>query len=320
MKVPFSTEVAGQHWYREASAWVTESLGGHRIHTTGQLEQERTRPWSAQFTVETSQGRAWLKVNCPAQAFEPALQQLICEIIPDSAQKPLAIESERGWMLTLDHGPSLGETREPDTRDWCELITQMAQMQQVLRDYREPLLATGLPNCEPSTVVDRFDRLVQLLALLPEGSPGRLQAPAIEDLKAVRPALHAACEVLAASPLPTTWQHADVHPWNMFSAGHRLRPFDFGDSQWANAIEVLAVPWGWAHQSADMEWGPVVDAYREVWNVDLTTFNETWRAAGLTQPVNRALTWWTCLSQASADEWQTWGNEPRTHLCRILGA
>ncbi len=51
---------------------------------------------------------------------------------------------------------------------------------------------------------------------------------------------------------------------------------------------------------------------------------ETWRtwqqltAAGLTQAINRTLLWWSCLQEASAAEWRTWGAGPLHHLTRVL--
>ena len=68
--------------------------------------------------------------------------------------------------------------------------------------------------------------------------------------------------------LPTTWQHGDLHPWNVFApADAGLRIFDFGDGQWSHAVEVLSVPYGWIEARTELAWGDLVDAYADAWGL-----------------------------------------------------
>jgi len=99
-----------------------------------------------------------------------------------------------------------------------------------------------------------------------------------------------------------------------------MRLFDFGDSQWAHALESLVVPFGWITSLSQIPWEPVLAAYAAAWGVDVETVIDDWWAASTTHAINRSVTWWGCLAEATADEWRQWGNSPVTHLSRVLDA
>jgi hypothetical protein len=316
---PFSERVAGADWRRDVEAWVTEQVERHGHRVNGPIEQPRIRPWSTQLTIPTDAGPMWFKANCQTMGFEPRLHAELARLAPDAVDEPCAIDAERGWMLTLDRGTTLGASHEPTLDDWSQVLAEAARMQRVLADHRAELLATGLPDCAPSTVVDRYDRVLDTFAGLPDRLPSYLPPELASRLRTRRPMIVDAAQELAGSPLPATLQHGDLHPWNVFAVGaSALRVFDFGDAQWAHAVELLSVPFGWITSRTSLKWADVLDAYCEVWNVEAIDLDSQWRAAGLTQPVNRAVTWWGALTEATAAEWGEWGDAPVHHLSRVL--
>ncbi|MRJ99941.1 phosphotransferase [Aeromicrobium sp. S22] len=317
MDRPFSERVAHDDWRRAAEDWICRELDRHGHQVTGPIEQPRIRPWSTQLTVPTDAGPMWFKANCAAQAFEPALQLELVRLAPEAVDRPYAIEADRGWMLTVHRGETLADAHDPHVDDWVRVLRQAAELQRITAGAREALLATGLPDCGPPTVVARFDRIVEVLSALPQEHPAHVPAQLRSQLLAVRPRLVDAVDVLAASPLPTTWQHGDLHPNNAFADG---RVFDFGDSQWASAVEMLSVPYGWITTLSEVSWPEVLEAYCDVWSTTAAAIAPEWDAAALTQPVNRTLLWWTCLQEASAAEWAEWGQAPVHHLSRVLDA
>lgn len=318
MDRPFSERVAHDDWRRDVQGWIRRELDRTGNVIAGPLEQPRIRPWSTQLRVPTDAGPMWFKATCAAQAFEPALQEELARIAPEVVDAPYAIEPARGWMLTRDRGATLADDHEAGATDWVRVIRQAARVQRAAASHGERLRAAGLPDCGPRTVVDRFDRLLVVLSTLPAEHPSHVPPELRRRLASVRPRLVDATEVLAASPLPVTWQHGDLHPNNVFARDGRL--FDLGDAQWASAVELLSVPYGWITTLTEVSWGEVLDGYCAEWDTTAEAIKAEWDASALTQPVNRTLLWWSCLQEASAAEWAEWGEAPLHHLTRVLDA
>lgn len=316
---PFSERVAGVDWRREAEAWIGRQLERHGHRQTGEIEQPRIRPWSTQLTVPTDAGLLWFKANCAMMAFEPALHAELARLAPHEVDAPYAVDADRGWMLTVDRGMTLGDSHEPTSQDWQAVLAQTVRLQRMLADHREQVLQAGVPDCSPATVPDRFDRILTTFIDLPEKHPSHVPRELEARLRSTRSAIVDAAQLLAESRLPATWQHADIHPWNVFAiGGGALRLFDFGDSQWAHAAEALSVPYGWVTSRTSLDWREILEAYCAQWHIEPGDLQAQWDASGLTQPVNRALTWAGCLEEATAAEWQEWGDAPLHHLSRVL--
>lgn len=317
--MPFSQSVAEATWFEEATGWITEQVTAHGHRLTGAIEQPRIRPWSTQLVVPTDAGRWWFKANCPSLAFEPGLHAALSDLVPDAVDRPCAIEAERGWLMTADLGPTVHEGGDPTSEDWHVMVSENARLQAALAPHRDRLVAVGTPDCGPPTIVDRFDRLVSMYSDLPEQHPAHVSAELEARLRSMRSKVVDAAAQLVDSPLPATWQHGDLHPGNAFRSGSRgIHLFDFGDSQWAHALESMVVPFGWITSLTHIPWAPVLEAYATAWNLDVEMIAGDWWAAEMTHAVNRSVNWWGCLADATADEWREWGHAPVTHLSRVL--
>jgi Phosphotransferase enzyme family len=317
---PFSHAVRTPDWRAEAESWIHARLADLGLIAAGPVDQRRVRPWSTQLVVPTDSGNVWFKANCAGQAFEPALQTLLARLAPDEVDAPLATDPDRAWMLTRDRGATLAEHRTPTLADWERVVVAAGRLQRLVAGHRADLLASGLPDCSPDTVPARLERMIDLLVDLPADHPAHLGEEVADRLCAAREAVRSAARTLSESPLPATLQHGDLHPANLFAVDGRLQTFDFGDAQWADPLESLCVPWGATHDDASIPWDDVVSAYHEPWHdvVARDDIDELLSAAVLTQPVNRAFTWWECLADASADEWQRWGGAVAGHLSNVL--
>jgi hypothetical protein len=318
----FSGLVTSAAWRADVEGWVHDRVEEHGDRVTGQLDQRRVCAWSTQLVVPTDTGRLWFKALCPSMAFEPALQELLSTVVPDEVDRPYAIDARRGWMLTSDRGQTLSDSHEPTLDDWCAVVVTMADIQRAIASHRDEVLATGVEDCSPATVPARFADLVERLSGLPPDHPSHVDADLRATLVAVRPRLVDVCAQIAESPLPVTLQHGDLHPGNVFAVGDSgLRVFDFGDVQWAPAVELLSVPYGVTEQEG-VPWPPVIDAYAERWRdvIDARSLNAMWEATAFTQPVNRAQTWWGALVWATDEELADWGIAPLHHLRRVLDA
>jgi hypothetical protein len=319
MTIAFSARVTSTAWRAVAVAWATQRLEEVGRTVTGPVEQPRVRPWSTQFVVPTDRGAVWFKADQEAFSFEAALQTAIARLVPGAVQTPLAVDPSRGWLLTDDHGPSLGDAGAPSVEAWCALVREAATIQRTLAAHRVPLLATGLPDCGPERAVAWFDELRTALRELPRAHPGRLRPDDDLRLGDARDLLVAACATLAASGIPTTWNHGDLQPKNAYVEGPtgQLRLFDLGDGQWAHALEILAVPHAWIRaQGLGDGSAAVTSAWAEVWGVEVD--DRLLSAVRVVHAVNRSRTWWGWLDDTTPEELERFGREPREHLLRVL--
>lgn len=317
---PFSEVVGRTDWQTEVEAWVALSLTAAGLRQRGPAERRRTRPWSTQLVFPTDAGMVWFKANAPDLAFEPALVQVLARLAPDRVDNPLAVDPERGWMLTRGRGPTLADRHEPTLAEWCEIAQEAADLQRRVAGFRDQVVATGVADCSPATVPERFDRLIDRYARLDATHPSHVDPETRRRIEAVRPAVVDAVATLQASPLPVTLDHGDLHPGNVFVVDGGFRLFDFGDAQWAAALEILGATWGWLVQRTPHPWRTVFDAYAEVWS-DLVTaaeFEELLAAAMSTLPVNRSLTWWGAIRGATDGELAEWGDAPLSQLSHVL--
>lgn len=310
----FSDEVASDQWRRAAETWVAEHLDDARIAS---VEQVRIRPWSTQLRIETDAGRYWFKALPPGAAYEAGLHAVLADLAPDDISRPRAVDAERGWILGADCGPTWREERPATTADWQQLMVGVAGLQQRLAQHEDAILATGLPDCRPARTVDLYDRFVTLFAELDPDHPCHVDAGTRAALVEARAAVVEASVRLVGSALPVTLQHGDVHTGNVFASSTGLRLFDFGDAQWAHALEVLAVPRGVIDDDPAVEWDAVLAAYAGAWGLTPAGMAGDLAAAWLTQSVHRCLTWWRALSSATAEEWRQWGEAPVHHLTRV---
>jgi hypothetical protein len=135
------------------------------------------------------------------------------------------------------------------------------------------------------------------------------------------PAVAEWCERLAASPLPASLDHNDLHPWNILAGG---RYYDWGDSVVAHPLAAMLVPLGFVQQSlgAGRDFAGARDAYLDVF-ADLAPHSElveTLALACRVAKIARALTWERAL-RAAREQGATldpWENATAETLASLL--
>ena len=312
----FSQTVATQAWRAEATRWVDAQLRTAGRSRTGDVEQRRIRPWSTQLVVPSDRCTVWFKANCPSSAYEPAVHHALAELEPDEVELPLAIDADRGWMMTADRGLTLAASHEVSPEEWHSLVALAARVQRQVVGHRDVLVAAGLPDCSPATVPARYATLVDELTDLPGDHPSHLPAEEARSLRGRAGLVEDAVQALLAAPLPASLQHGDLHPGNVFVVDGSLRFFDFGDAQWAHVLEVLAVPYGYATRVTHHPWPEVLDAYAWVWAdlLDRDDLEALMVPAMVTHAVNRSFTWLGAIQGAQPEELAEWGDAPLYYL------
>ncbi len=275
----------------EALDWVAEGLAAHGLAETGP-RTVRLRPWSVLVRLTVAgPDPVWFKAVPPAAAFEAGLAGALARWVPDHVLTPLAVEAERGWLLTPHGGPLLEEVLEErgaEPRYWEEPLRRYAEMQRALIPYATEMAALGVPAAGPRALPALFDRLIAENAVLTRQD--RL------DLEPLRPRLAGWCEELAASGVADSLDHADLHEKQLFApVSGRCAFFDWGDALVGHPFCSLLVP----ARSARERWGPGVlprlrDAYLEPWTGGGTTVADLRRAVSVAYrlaALGRAASW-----------------------------
>jgi len=263
-----------EEWLAALEAWLAPALAAVGVRTTAPVVRERVRFWSVVARVETDAGRVWVKENAPSQAFEAALVEVVDALVPDAVATPLAVDRDRGWLATADLGlPMWHDDEVPPLSDWVDVVQGFAAVQEVLSGRADTVLATGVPTFpeEPDVVVGWVESMVDASRVLPESDPRRLddaEAAAVADGV---PRIRDAAERLAASGIPPSLQHNDLHLGNAFRRpGGGIAYIDLGDALWTHPLTAARIPlWIMRNRLGLEADGPelrrAVDAYLEPW-------------------------------------------------------
>ena len=177
-------------------------LATEGIDVVGEPDQTRRRQWSLITRIPTTVGPIWAKANARGFAHEGPLISLLAQHHPDLVLAPIAVNADRGWLLTPDGGP----TFDSSAHDWHHVVGTYAQLQQDMASRVEDLRNTATPFLPP-------DRLVDIYHLY-------------DDDPAIDTAIARYADVLTESGRLTV-EHNDLYPGNVFGSG---RLFDWGDA------------------------------------------------------------------------------------------
>lgn len=303
----------------DREAWLDARLTAAGLRRTGEVTCPHDRPWGTVHTAPTSGGPVWLKAPGEGTVFEVVLYGLLDKVAPDRILSPIAVDPDRGWVLLPDGGTTLRD-RLAETGIVGGLTTvlpQYARLQRDLAEHTGALLSFGIADMRPDVMPDRFDEAVAAVTARSGESLG--------DVVAMRPVYVKWCARLAASPVPATLDHNDLHPGNVFVDGDHARFYDWGDAVVAHPFASMLVTL--AVVRAHLDTGPddpavlrVRDAYLEGWS-DLMPHRELVAELELAcwvGKVARALTWDRALRAQGHDQAREFADAPRQHLTALL--
>ena len=284
--------------------------------------EQLTRPWSTLWTVDTPTGRLWFKENCPLQRAEPAVHEAVARIAPGYVDPPVAVDSDRGWLLTRDGGPTLAATA--DSAILTGLLRDYATVQQATIGRRCDL--AGLRTAAEPVAAAREQ--ADALAATPAGDPRHISKQDRDRIEAALPALAESAAILAAGPVPSTLDHGDLMPRNVFARrpGGPYRFFDFADAVWAHPFGALhMLMWelrrrwkipGPPSGSGDDRIRAVFDAYLVCWT-DFAPLAELRELAGHAlrlAALHRSSAWFRILAGAESAAIARHGGTPWSWL------
>jgi hypothetical protein len=289
----------------DAGAWLDDRLAEGGATRTGAVRAARERAWGTVLTAPTTRGPVWLKAPGPDTVFEVALYALLVEVVPDRVLAPLAVDVSRGWLLLPDGGPALPDD---DFAALGDMLARYGELQRDLASHVDNLLAYGLADMRPAAMPARFTEAHAVASRYVDthGTPD--DRVALDRIAVLRPEFGEWCARLAASPVPASIDHNDLHPGNVFAAGTRF--YDWGDAVVAHPFASMLVALGFLHirhglTAADPMTARLRDAYLEPFT-DLAPRAELAREVELACRVGkvaRALTWdWAVRAEGPAGE------------------
>jgi hypothetical protein len=236
---------ASRAWLDEALAWLDGVLARRGTRRTGPGDQPHLRPWATVLRVPTTEGTVWLKAAGPQTAFEVRLYEVLARTAPDAVLHPIAVDVERAWIVLPDGGPPIGErlhgTAQLDAL--ADALVHYGRVQRDLAPHVDELLAAGVADMRPSVLPERFDEAIATTAVAIERAPRPGDTEMHARVAAMRPEVEAWSGQLAASRIPATIDHNDLHPWNVLGGdGTPWRFYDWGDGVVAHAFAALLVP------------------------------------------------------------------------------
>ena len=230
-------------WFEQASTWVHNELERQDIFVTGLIEQPDVSLSSSVLRVPSTVGDIYFKACGPGCAHEPALTDSLWRWRPDCMPPVLAVDLQRGWMLTPDLGTPLRSINQPTRvlQHWQRVLPLYAEVQIDLVGRINEILELGGLDRRLTMLPDHYEQLLTDTDALRLGHPGGLSAEEYRSLRQIAPKFHAMCEQLAAYRIPETLHHEDFHDANIFIRNSRYTFADWGESGVAHPFITLLV-------------------------------------------------------------------------------
>lgn len=220
---------AHRGWLAAATAWLDAQLARLGLAATAPPEQLRTWERSCLLRARTAAGPVYFKAVPAMFAHEPALTAALSRWFPGEAPTVLALDADRGWLLTADFGGA-GLDGVPDLERWMAALRRFAELQIAAVDRAGALHALGCPAQPVTDLPAGLDALLADRAATLPGEPGGLTEQQVTRLHALAPRLRAHCRDLARSPIPATLEHGDLWASNVIATTAGYLYFDWSDS------------------------------------------------------------------------------------------
>ena len=167
------------------------------------------------------------------------------------------------WVITYVETLREVAARERTLAPWHDALALYASVQRDVAAEAAALLDDGLPDLRLPRLPDLYADLVGRLApdLGDVGAAALAAVPLLRDL----------CAELAATGLPDTLQHDDLHDAQVFVRDARVRLLDWGDACLSHPFLTLAVTldgvlaWGLDDEEASEDTAPYLESYLAGW-------------------------------------------------------
>jgi hypothetical protein len=250
--------------------------------------------------MATDKGTVYFKAPAPTDKYEALLTEALARWRPDCTVQLLAIDPDRGWLLSGDSGVTLRNATPSveQIEHWVKVMPLNVELQLQMADHVPELLAFGMHDRRLAGLPHLYDQLLEDDENLRVGLTPGLSEEEYRSLHALRPHFAAWCEQLAGHNFPETLTHEEVHDANVLVNDGGYIFTDWADSSVSHPFfSILVTLRATAYRLKLAEDGPemlrVRDAYLEPWTEFESRENVSaaFELAYLLGMVNRALSW-----------------------------
>lgn len=232
---------AEDEWQSEVEAWIDMACETYTLKRISPLQVGRPSIRSIHIRVHTDAGLLFFKALAPGQLFEARLTSAAASLAPEQLVMPLAIDPERGWMLSPDYGATLDKLA-PTPVLWARALGSLGRLQRSLVPYEQTLFDAGLQIMDPQWLPEEFNNALMLHASLPPEHPLGIPARDADHAFAVFGEIEQACQRLAAGPVPLSLEHGSFDLRRAFAPTDETavpRLLNLSDSHWAHPFASL---------------------------------------------------------------------------------
>lgn len=235
---------AEEEWRSDVEDWVDSACDAYALRRISPIEPGRPSIRSIHVRVPTDAGTLFFKALAPGQFFEARTTSAAASIADDQLVMPLAIDPERGWMLSPDYGSTM-DSLAPTPELWSRVLSSLGRLQCGLVPYEQTLFDAGLQILDPQWLPEEFNNALMLHASLPADHPLGIPDRDADHAFGSFGDIERACQQLSAGPVPLSLEHGSFDlsrafvPTNEAAAARLL---NLGDAHWAHPFASLARP------------------------------------------------------------------------------
>ena len=200
--------------FEDSFAWMHSVLEELAIPIVGEPQQVKNAYVSTVFRCPTAQEDVYLKILPPVFVRETQITARLVEWGITRLPEILAMDSERGLMLTRDMGGC--NLTDCCTIDKLSVVVQtVAKFQLAAADIIDSAVPWPFYDWRMRTLTDQMDALFDQAPRFLDDSPYTMSASERAQLRQKLPEWKQLCEDIQKVPVPDTIDHGDLRPGNI---------------------------------------------------------------------------------------------------------
>ena len=206
---PLSAPWESIGWHHDACDWIRSQLVSNGMSPTARIIQQRAWGLSCTMKVATDTGDVYFKATPPFMAHEGRVMQAVSQTCPELLPSPLAVDSDRGWLLMPDYG---GEMLHecPDITCWEEALHLFSLAQVEQSENIRYWLSANIPDRRLGRMVEMIDPLIASCGRMLTGGDTGLTDAEVQNLRSISLPLKLICARLADFRVPHSLVHGDL--------------------------------------------------------------------------------------------------------------